>query len=279
MKFPIFLFLILFILEGVLYSQISENTSKNEVIGSYHPLDGDSTEITFRIKNRLAQDFSIKDDRIAIVLCSPDPLPVALALAIGSPIGFALEMEQRGNPYILDEDVSKRFIPRTNVFLLRRIRDCVFVKNKLVYNSYWIVRKGNELPEFIEARKASDFSEYNIISNNDYYENYRERYTFYQEDIAKEAKPLTPEIYKKALAKTLETLKQHRTAFAVITTYYYGKTPNKTVLSNISQAQNFLKKSGIGNHRIFVKKINFGSDASENDSSNKYPDIRVVFEN
>ena len=279
MKFLFCLLLIPFVCESVLYGQTSKATPENEVIGVYDPLDGDFTEITSRIKDKLMQDFNVEDDRIAIVICSPDPLPVALAMSAGSPINFALEMEQKGNPHPVGEGLAEGIIPRANITFLRRTRDCVFVKNKPGYSEYWIVRKGNELPEFVEAAKASNFSQYDIILGNDYYENNRDRYTFYQADLAKEAQPLTPQIYKQALAKTAEVLKQHRTAFAVINTYYYGRFPNKTVLSNIFQARNFLEKSGIGDYRIFVRRINLGNDAAANNSGNKYPDITVVFEN
>ena len=237
------------------------------------------------MKLKMAGRFNREEDLLVAVVCSTDPLPVSLAIANGIPVNFAIKMETEGNRYSIpydEPDISKSFIPRSKILFLRQNKNCGFLKNKWVGVNYWIVPKRNELPSFVEARTSSDFSEYVLTDFYDVFYNSPEdkvyRAIFKPGEEEKQIK-LTPEIYKTALNKLVDSLKQNRTAIAVIQIPYSGKSPNKKILSNVLLTQTFLKKNGIGSHRIFVKRIHFEDYGSPNDdSTSKYPNITIVFQ-
>lgn len=244
---------------------------KNIPVGVFNWQTGDFPLTEDNMKDKL-KDFKPDEDFLAVAVCSSDPLPVALELAAGSPI-FITEKLRREGVYKYDSEIGATtdlwsYVSENQIIFLRQNKKCPLVKDKYLYTEYTIVRPNNEFPEFVEARNASEIADFNIIYDDNYYET----------GEFEKGKELTPDVYKTALATLVKFMKERRTAIAVITIPFYGRYPSKIISRRVLEAQKSLKESGIGNHRVFVRKISRGIDSSMNESNNKYPNITVVYE-
>lgn len=272
--------LLILLLNSFSFGQIQSVNKKNTLLGGFTWQNGDFFETWDNIKLPMS-DFS-PQDFIAITICSNSPLPVALVTAAGPTFFAVKDVAQRGILFADKETLDitdESYLATTNhIFYLRQTKNCRLLKDKSADTAFWIVRPNNEFPEFVEARKATDLSSFDVVSSDKYFSVETTIKKALLDGSYQDGQKLTPEIYKIALAKTVSFMKESRTAIAVIKIPYWGRYPTKTIISNALQAQKFLKDGGIGNYRVFVRKISFGIDAEMMKYNDKYPAISIVYE-
>jgi hypothetical protein len=295
MKIYINLIILVVLLTLTTAVQTQEPIKKNLLAVTFTWYMGDASETWNNALDEKLSGFRYKRDILAIAVCSTDPLPVALSMSAGNIFGDLAELEYGGGyeyeektglPIIKDDDEKpgynqnyRFYVPRNRIIFLRQNKNCRLLKNSKADVDYWIVYPNNELPEFVEARKATELNEFDVIDDNNYFSKEISRKTALADGGYKDAIKLTPEIYKTALTQIVSIMKERRTAISVIKTFYWGAVPSKTILARTAQAQKFLKDQGIGNNRIFVRKISYGNDRDMMKYNPDYPNISVMYEN
>lgn len=190
---------------------------------------------------------NLKEDWIAMRICSQLPLPIAINLVQSSPYHAALQMNSYG-------------IPLENIIYLRE-DNCVSPQN--LSTEFWLVRKDGELPSFIESRKATNllieeftYSDVRLDVPHNGYDKPRDR--------------VNTENYPIILSKVIDKLKADKNALVLVR--YPIKHPQKSVLmKSIAMLKKMLKDSKINSNRIFVKTRLYFSEQS-------YPDIDIISE-
>lgn len=216
-------------------------------VGSVRPQTEDIHNASSDKYQLIQNYFESSDDRIAIRVCSKDPLPIAFAFAVGQPF-IALDYWKLNGNFI-----------NTKIYFLRQNKRCELKPNFRYLTEYWVVPQGAKFPVSVEIKRAEDleleyltssFSEFDgeIISSEDWIK-------------------LTPDYYKKVESKILESLKEDKRAMVLL------ETPNsKKVWKRALRTKRFLTKRSIKNSRIFIKKNNYFYA----DKKYKYPNITVV---
>ena len=271
--------ILLLIVSSSLFGQIKPAEKTNVLAGKFGWGMQDVPETWDNMKTEKISGFIPDQDILAVRICSTDPLFVALDTSFISVISRIEELENQG---IIERDSKtgepktwQYYVPENRIVLLRQNKQCRIVKNKPADTEFWIVRPQNELPEFVETRNASGMSKFDIILGDAFFKN--ENYKSNVENNNSFKKPLTPTVYKTALAEAADFMKQKRTALLIIKGSFYGRSPSKILSGHIAEAQNFLKKNGIGDHRVFVRNIS--NDISATEDADKYPAISIVYEN
>lgn len=268
--------ILLFVGLTVLFGQNKTADESNIRAGNFGWGMGDVPETWDNMMRERISRFIPDQDILAIRICSTDSFPVALETAFISPFNWIDEVENLGifehDPVTGRPKSWRNYVPKDRVVFLRQDKKCRITKDKPADVEFWIVRPTNELPEFVEARSASTIADFQVIVGDNYFN------TENKDDGIKREN-LTPILYQTALTSVADFMKKKRTAAAVITVPFYGRTPNKTIVNRVLEAQNFLKKNGIGSHRIFVKRISYGNDIPSEEYIDKYPGISVVYEN
>lgn len=254
---------------------------KNLFAGRFGLGMGDVLETWGNMKMEKIRNFIPQQDILAVRICANDPLSVALETAFFSPIDRVEELASQG--VIAFDDVTgepkswQYYVPKNRAIFLRQNKNCRITKDKPADVEYWVVRPNNELPEFVEARKASEIFDYNVVADDTYFKNENYKKGKFETNHT-EGEKLTPEIYQTALTALVKFMKEKRTALTVIKIKFYGRFPSKTIINRVLEAQRFLKQNDIGSHRIFVRKIAYGNDAPSGEYTDKYPSISVVCE-
>lgn len=265
-----------------IFGQVRTDDKPNILAGKFGWGMGDVPESWDNLKMEKISSFIPDQDTLAIRICSTDPLLAALETSFISPIKRAKELETQG---VLERDIKtgepknwQYYVPKNRVVLLRQNKGCRIFKNKPADVEFWIVHPQNELPKFVEKLSISEISEFNIISGDVFFKD-----ECYEGDTTtnhySKGENLTPEIYKKALAKIVEFVKNKRTVLIVIKSSFYGRFPDKSLSRRITEAQNFLKKNGIENHRLFVRNFTYENNIASKEYLDKYPNISIVYEN
>lgn len=274
MRIDKLIFSIFFLLLFFVYTK-AQTEAKNQsvLIGSFGQMTGDFSESWDNMKQRL-QTFKPDKDILAIRLCSTDQLTVAVNLSYISLFDKLDELETQGI-IKFEENTGKPigwlyYVPRDRVILLRNDKNCPVSKNGYAETEFWIVPLNAELPAFVESRSAVRLSSMQFTSS-DYYLSEKP-------NSADGSKELTPELFHKALQQTADLMKENRTATAVITAPFAGRTADKTLTNRVIEVRQFLIKSGIGEHRIFVKNISLGNGTFTNDYKQYYPNISITYE-
>ena len=265
-----------------LFGQNKSENKDNVRAGIFGWGMGDVPESWDNMKTEKISSFVPQQDLLAVRICSADPLLVALETAFVSPINRVDELENQGiyerDPKTGEPKNWQYYVPKNRAVFLRQNKTCRITKDKPADVEFWIVRPNNELPEFVEARKVSEISDFDIILGDAYFKDGNHKKDTIENNYSKGEK-LTPEIYKTALMRVVNFMKEKRMALTVIKIPFYGRFPNKIINNHALEAQNFLKKNGIGSYRIFIKKISYGNDVPSNEDIDEYPSISIVYEN
>lgn len=277
--------ILIFLVFTYVVGQITDTSKENILAGEFNKGTYDFPEAWDNMKQVFRQ-LNPKEDFLAITLCSPDPLPVALNLAYFDVMESIYEItphmllgqdEKTGEPIFTGKDFIT--VPKDRILLLRRTTGCEFIKGRPITSTYWIVRPNNELPPFVEIRNIADLERYDIVSGNTYLTQPVEfgipRISVnYDKYLLK----LSPQIYKTALEKTTSFMKEHRTAIATIKIYFFGKSPSQIAVNRVLQAQKFLKESGINSSRVYIRKISLKGKGLNTSDDQKYPHISIIYD-
>jgi hypothetical protein len=233
------------------------NRGANRLLASFDSKSDDVLNGIYNLGAILESTFVAQEETLAVRVCSTDPLPVALATAKGAPFLATINFEKLG-------------IPKSQIYYLRQDRNCTFAVNDYVLTEYWVVYKGNELPEFIEALRATSLSGHELTRAN----------FLLGEDRSEVRSPkiekLNPASYSGVLDKVVNLMKEDRSALTVIAVPYYKYSPLIELNRRTREMQLFLKTNGVAGHRIFIKKIYSGQWLPSSKDSPQYPDITIV---
>ncbi|HEX7316774.1 MAG TPA: hypothetical protein VF297_22930 [Pyrinomonadaceae bacterium] len=199
-------------------------------------------------------------DAVAIRVCSADPMPVALAAAMGDPFQTALKLTQVG-------------VPRASIYYLRQERDCPLVRDNYARTEYWFVPAEAGLPEFAEARRASAVSGYQLTRAD----------RLLPDDVtdvgAQGLDKLTPQSYAAVLEKAAALLRDNKSAVVVIQVPYYSRMQTPELTRRVRETRAYLSGRQVAAHRVYVKRVFAGDRAVTPEDKLLYPDITVVAEN
>ncbi|HKV33768.1 MAG TPA: hypothetical protein VJP89_05595 [Pyrinomonadaceae bacterium] len=218
--------------------------------------DGDDLlNLLYNLSLEVQGSFDPKDDNFAIRVCSNDPLPLALPLASGDPFLTTIKLEKAG-------------VPKARIYYLRQNKSCSLAANGYAPTEYWLVPKGAQFPDHVEARSATNllgfqFTHHDQLEKGDRHE-------------IDEIQNLTPKSYAEVLEKVVALLKEHTNARAVIQGFYYTHAPSAELNKRVTETQRYLTSNGIAQYRIHTKRMNWGPRSS---APEKYPNIFVVIEN
>jgi hypothetical protein len=215
---------------------------------------GDLLNMLYKVGLEVQAKFDPKEDTFAIRVCSNDPLPLALPTAAGAPFLTTIKLEKLG-------------IPKSRIYYLRQNTKCAIPANGYALTEYWLVPKGAELPEHVEARSAANllgqqFTHWGGVETGDRLE-------------VGETELLTPQSYAAILEKIVALLKENKNAIAVIQVRYY-KRSSPELDKTLADTQNYLRNNGISPYRVHTKRIYWGPSPS---APEKYPNLFVVMEN
>lgn len=183
-------------------------------------------------------------DMVALRICSPDPLPVAIILAVVSPVGIGTDLASGVNNRIAySED---------RVFILRS-PDCPVTHPPYVPVEFWGVPRGAALPPAIEAVKLCQIK----VSGTTWFDT--------------TGRKRNPRPYRTSLNELLVKLREDSEGIAVIHGRYDTR-PSPSLKRSLKEAESFFRESGVPGNRFFVRlkpTVLYGREP-------KYPDLYVV---
>lgn len=247
----------------LMLAMLANGQSENHqpiLLGSFGASDEDVLNSISILEGRLVQaNFNPNESFLVLRVCSNDPMLVALSMS-------------KSEPFLTTSMLEKHGIPKSSVIYLRQNKTCKPLLKNYASTDFWIVPKSAELPEFIEARKASNISGNQLT-----------RAGFLQEEklvkaISSGMVSLTPQSYKAVIEKIVDFLESSKSAVVVIRVPFYRFSSAVELNRNVRETQRYLRGRGIAQHRIYVKKIYSGSSFAPEDEP-KYPDVLVVREN
>jgi hypothetical protein len=225
------------------------------MLSAMGPEGGDLLNMLYKVTQEVDSVFDRKEDTFAIRVCSNDPLPLALPAAAGAPFLTTIKLE-------------KLAIQKSRIFYLRWNKNCAIPANGYALTEYWLVPKGAELPEHLEARSAASlegqqFTHWGGVEKGD------------RTEIG-ETEQLTPQSYATILQKISTQLKEQKNAIVMIPFRYYKRFASTELNKTLAETVRYLERNGISSSRIHTKRIDYGPSPT---APEKYPDLFVVIEN
>ncbi|HEV8427235.1 MAG TPA: hypothetical protein VGQ41_04940 [Pyrinomonadaceae bacterium] len=236
-------------------NQKSEGTSEARLLGTMITGD-DGLNMLYRMGEELEASFNPKEDYFAIRVCSNDPLPIALPMAVGVPFLTTIKMEKRG-------------VPKSRIYYLRQNKNCQLPTNGYAQTEYWLIPKGAEFPVYVEARNASNLTGIQFVHRDTLEKGDRS-------EVEEKIDEVTPQTYAAILEKVVALLKEHKSATTVLEVFYYKRSSPAELNKRVADTTNYLRRNGISQYRIHIKRVYSGPDSP---NAEKYPDIFVVVEN
>ncbi|MFL6253576.1 MAG: hypothetical protein ACJ74T_01000 [Pyrinomonadaceae bacterium] len=236
------------------------NNAQPQLLRAFDASGGDVLNGIYKLGLELGATFHPEGDAFAIRVCSADPLPVALATAMGDPFQTTLKLSKGG-------------IPMASMYYLRQSENCPLVRDNYARTEYWYVPEAAGLPEFAEARRASTLSGYQLT---------RAGYLLPEEipEVSEKGlEKLTPQSYAAVLEKAAGLLRDHKSAVVVLQVPYFGKTPTPELNRRVAETRAYLSGRRVAAHRIYVKRLYAADRVLEPADVPLYPDITVVAEN
>jgi hypothetical protein len=187
-------------------------------------------------------------DMIAMRICSREPLPLAMFLAVVSPIG-------RGEMIAKEGLNGKVFFTRDRIIILRS-PDCPVTHPPYVPLEFWGVPRGAALPPFVESAKLCQVRIEGVDSDEDV-KNLR--------------------AYRASLKEILAKVRANPEAVAIVRGEYNVR-PSASIRRALREAERFFGRSGLPQKRYFVRlKPSAYYDPEYNrEPEPKYPTVVAV---
>ena len=209
----------------------------------------------YKLGMDVESNFDSDKDRIAIRVCSKDPLPVALSMAKGLPFATTVKLERLG-------------IPQSRIYYLRQSRNCRTLPNNYALTEYWLIPGDADFPEFDQSAEASCLSGSQLTNADSL-----TKQGWLEVD---KLEGVTPQSYKLVLDGVVKQLKQDKSGVVVVRVPYYGLSPTFELKSRVRQTVDYLKTSGIASHRVYVRRIYSGSRPAFHNDEPQYPDVFLI---
>ena len=198
------------------------------------------TEANYELTRRLdtSNDFAV------VRICSKEPMPLALSVAVMNPFTVARALNQGYN------------FARERILFLRS-EDCLGSDSSVAATELWAVPKGAALPAFVESIKSSQAQLETVGAKT---------------LLAKGTRNYRLAV--KALTSKVRTAPQ---AIGVVVGYYFEQ-PSPQLKRRISSAQRILEQSGLPRDRYSVRLMPWPGERSIDpaEPEPKYPSIFVV---
>jgi hypothetical protein len=162
-------------------------------------------------------------DMIAMRICSGEPLPVAMFLAVVNPLGVGERIAKEGMN-------GRVFFSQDRIMILRS-PDCSVTHPPYVPLEFWGVPKGATLPPFVESAKLCQVLLEGRASD----------------ELAKNQMA-----YRQSLKKVVAEARASADA-VVIVLGEYNVRPSSSMRSALREAKSFLKQSRLPQNRYFVR--------------------------
>lgn len=180
-------------------------------------------------------------DKIAVRVCSKEPIPLALAIASGRPFYLASLLVENYN-----------YAPENILF--QRSDECS--DNPLLATTeFWAIPKGAPLPCALETIKSSE------VSAEEYWP---------QQGIDRLGIS-----FEQLLNKQIEQLRAEETAIAVVIGYYLKK-PSPRLKMNLAKAGRAIAKSGLTKKKYFIRSLPWTGMIDTTDREPVFPTIIII---
>jgi hypothetical protein len=179
------------------------------------------------------------DDRIAVRICSKEPMPVAVAVA-------------SGRPFLLVSNLTNHGYSQERILFLRS-DSCLGNDPAIAVTEFWAIPKGASLPPSTESIKSSQIKAESLMNER-----------------SKNNKS-----YTIALQKLITLLRAKPEASGVVVGYY-NKSPSLVLKRKLQKARSFLKNSRLPGKRYFVRSLPWTGNVDPVDPEPDFPDVIVV---
>ena len=231
---------------------------KARMLSAFGNESEDLLNLLYKIGLEVDAGFDRREDTFAIRVCSNEPLRLALPMAAGDPFLAAIKVEKLG-------------VPKSRIYYLRYNKNCVIPRGGFALTEYWVVPRGAEFPEHLEARSAASllgtqFTNWGQIEKGDRHE------------VDNDIQTLTPQSYAAILDKVVALLKENKNAIAVFEVRYYAHSSSPELRKRLAETESYVKRNGISSYRIHTKRFRWGPKSYDR-QSDAYPNVFVVIEN
>jgi hypothetical protein len=201
---------------------------------------GDALHVIQEAALDLKEYASGAEDRVAVRVCSREPMPVALSTAAASPFILREYLEHYG------------FLPERILFL--RSEDCLANNSRIAVTEFWAIPKGADVPRSVESIRSSQ-ARLEVVRT---------------EDTIKSAAD-----YNAALRELIAKSSAKPEASVVIVGAYY-KQPSSALKKNLHKAKRLLEKHGVPPNRVYVRAAPSSGIREGDEPEPKYPNLFVV---
>jgi hypothetical protein len=187
-------------------------------------------------------------DMIAMRICSPDPLPVAIVLAVVDPVGIGTDLADGAHDGLQ--------YSHDHVFVLRS-PNCPITHPPYVPVEFWGVPRGAALPPASEVVKLCQIK----ISGTNWF------------DVT--GRKRNARSYRLALNDLLLKLRNDSEGIAVIYGQYNHR-PSMSLKRSLKDAELLFKRSGMSPNRFFVRTKPWSYEGAAILPEQKFPNFVVV---
>lgn len=234
-------------------------SDKSVLLASFQSTGDDILQGIYHLEDRFNGIYNPASNKLAIRICSRDPMPVALATASGLPMLVTAMLQEKG-------------ASTSNMVYLRSEKNCNLNVEMRAVTEYWLTPNTIEFPEFVEARSVKNVANFQLTNAGLWIG----RTQF--DGLSADSENLTPESYSLALKRLVEMLKADRSAVAVISIPYYPRSSSAEMNKRIEFTKNVVRENDLGNFRIYFKKYSIGRKPNQSFDDPIYPDVVIVSE-
>lgn len=180
------------------------------------------------------------EDRVAVRICSREPMPLALAIA-------------SGRPFLLSSNLANYGYSQERILFLRSNK-CDSFDTKIAITEFWAIPKGASLPSFVEVLSASQvqIKEYTATRRS--------------------AKTTT---YAQQVVELADDLRSNPNTVGIAIGYYY-KRPNGRLKQRLQNVAKSLKALGLPANRVYYRLLPWSGTIDSGDKEPEYPSLFSV---
>lgn len=184
------------------------------------------------------------DDKVAVRLCSREPLPVALSTSAAA-YGYVISILEGSYGYTPER------------ILFSRSEDCLGSDRAVTATEFWVIPSGAAPPASVESIRSNQVRLESVGAEAIIVEGIRN--------------------YRAATQELITKLREKPQAVGVVLGYYYQR-PNPVMRRRLNEVRRLLEQSGLPQDRYFVRLARWTGERSVDppDPEPRYPSVFVV---